>query len=189
MRNSPGEIYINCTQDRTRHADTSERTRTRRHIARDTPQGHTGLERTRRPATQETGARRQARAKRPRSPSPRAYARLARPPIASSALSALSSILIASRWPGSARACVQSRVARPTSARSALHRARRRRTRRRGRAGWHQPSRHQKRIGIGREGPRKNCSVLFPAAAAPHGRCAGHAQPLRALARVQGRWK
>ena len=105
----------------------------------------------------------------------RAYAQLARPPIAASALSALSSIRISSRHPGSARACARSRIARPTSSRSALHLARRRRTRRRGRAGWHQPSRHHKRKGIGRDGPRKNCSMLFPATAAPHGRCAGHA--------------
>ena len=67
----------------------------------------------------------------------RAYALLARPPIAASALSALSSIRISSRHPGSARACARSRKARPTSSRSALHLARRRRTRRRGRAGWH----------------------------------------------------
>ena len=49
-------------------------------------------------------------------PPPRAYAQLARPPIAASALSALSSIRISSRHPGSARACARSRILlRPVS--------------------------------------------------------------------------
>ena len=55
------------TQDRTRHADTSERTRTRRHIARDTPQGHTELAQTQ-PRGGDRRAERQAKAERPRPP-------------------------------------------------------------------------------------------------------------------------
>ena len=130
---------------------------------------HMGLAQTQ-PRGGDRRAERQAKAERPRPPRhARAYAQLARPPIAASALRALSSIRISSRHPGSARACTRSRIARPTSSRSALHLARRCRIRRRGRAGWHQPSRHHKRKGIGRDGPRKNCSMLFPATAAAHG--------------------